>query len=91
MPSEGIRRARMLPLREVVDRYLSTASRFNTPVALSAFTLSEAETETLFSTYEEDYHISRFLHFTRESGKTFSINGFPATHVSIDAEIETLL
>lgn len=91
MPSEGARRARMLPLRKMVDRYLAAASRFDTPVALSAFTLSEAETETLFSTYEEDYHISRFLHFTRESGKTFSINGFPATHVSIDREIETLL
>jgi len=91
MTSEGAKRGRMLPLREVVDSYLAAASKFDVPVALSAFALSQAETEALFSTYEEDYHISRFLHFTRESGKTFSINGYPATHVSIDREIETLL
>ena len=81
----------MKPLREVVQRYLETGSTFGVLVALSAFELSQAEIEQLFSAYDEDYHISRFLHFTQGSGEAFSINGFPATHVSIDREIETLL
>ena len=91
MPSEGARRTRMMPLREMVDHYLAAASNFDVPVALSAFQLSRAETEQLFSAYEEDYHISRFLHFTQVSGQPFSINGFPATHVSVDKAIETML
>ena len=61
------------------------------PVALSAFGLTAAETERLFSAYDEDYHISRFFHFSESGGQKFAINGFPATHVSLDAEIETIL
>jgi hypothetical protein len=91
MPSEATRREPMMPLRELVDRYLSVAGRFGAPVALSSFALSQSETERLFSGYEEDYHISRFLHFSQDAGTPFSINGFPATHVSIDAEIQSIL
>ena len=50
-----------------------------------------AETERLFSSYDEDYHISRFFHFSESDRPKFSINGVPVTHVSLDAEIETLL
>ena len=81
----------MMPLRELVDRYLSIAVSFGIPVALSAFALRHSETERLFSSYEEDYHISRFFHFSREAGQPFSINGFPATHVTIDVEIQSIL
>jgi hypothetical protein len=81
----------MMPLRELVDRYLSIARGFSVPVALSAFALNHAETERLFSSYEEDYHISRFFHFSQAEGAPFSINGFPATHVAIDAEIQSIL
>jgi hypothetical protein len=81
----------MMPLRELVDRYVSIAGGFGNPVLLSSFALSPAETERLFSEYEEDYHISRFLHFSQNSGTQFSINGFPATHVSVDAEVESIL
>jgi hypothetical protein len=91
MSSEATRRAPMMPLRELVDRYLSIAMNFGIPVALSAFALSHAEIERLFSSYEEDYHISRFFHFSQEAGATFNINGFPATHVVIDAEIQSIL
>jgi hypothetical protein len=91
MSSEATRRAPMMPLRELVDRYLSIAVSFGIPVALSGFALSHVETERLFSCYEEDYHISRFLHFSREAGAPFSINGFPATHVAIDEEIQSIL
>jgi len=90
MSSEATRHAPMMPLRELVDRYLSAAASFGIPVALSSFTLSTAETERLFSGYDEDYHISRFFHFSQDAGTPFSINGFPATHVAIDAEIESI-
>jgi hypothetical protein len=81
----------MMPLRELVDRYLSIARGFSVPVALSAFALNHAETERLFSSYDEDYHISRFFHFSQGEGAPFSINGFPATHVVIDSEIQSIL
>ena len=91
MPSEATRREPMMPLRELVDRYLSIAGSFGTPVALSSFALSQSETERLFSGYEEDYHISRFLHFSQDAGTTFSVNGFRATHVAIETEIQSIL
>jgi hypothetical protein len=53
--------------------------------------LTNAETGRLFSGYDEDYHISRFFRFSEAAGEKFSINGIPATHVSLDAEIETIL
>ncbi len=81
----------MMPLRELVDRYLSAAARFGIPVALSSFALSPVETERLFSGYDEDYHISRFFHFSLDAGAPLSINGFPATHVAIDREIQSIL
>ena len=81
----------MMTLRELVDRYISLGDGFASRVALSAFALSIPETERLFSAYEEDYHISRFFHFSAEGGMRFSINGFPATHVAIDAEIRSIL
>src|SRR5207249_9005997 len=81
----------MMPLGDLVRLYRSHAGNFGEPVALSAFGLTAAETERLFSAYDEDYHISRFFHFSESGGQKFAINGFPATHVSLDAEIETIL
>jgi hypothetical protein len=81
----------MISLRELVDRYRSLAGEFGKPVSLAAFQLSVAETERLFSAYDEDYHISRFFHFAQSEGSWFSINGIPATHVFLDAEIESIL
>ena len=81
----------MMPLPDLVSLYLSKAGEFGKPVALSAFKLSAAETERLFSSFDEDYHISRFFHFSEAAGQKFSINGIPATHVSLEAEIETIL
>jgi hypothetical protein len=91
MSTEATRRAPMMPLSDLVSRYLSLAGEFAKPVALSAFQLSSAETERLFSSFDEDYHISRFFHFSEAEGVQFSINGIPVTHVSLDAEIETIL
>jgi hypothetical protein len=81
-------------LREVVERYLKISRGYGRPVALLAFGLPRPDTEKLFSTLDEDYHISRFFHFSNQSGggaEACNINGFPQTHVFIDAEIEETL
>lgn len=81
----------MMNLSELVKRYTDLGGEFGTPVALSSFSLSQAETEQVFSGYDEDYHISRFLHFSEAEGTRYTIDGIAATHVSMDAEIETIL
>ena len=48
MSSEGTGRAPMLPLRELVERYRALAGDFGTPVALTAFGLTRADTELFF-------------------------------------------
>jgi hypothetical protein len=91
MSAEAARRAPLMPLRELVRLYRSHANDFGERVTLSVFGLTVPETERVFSGYDEDYHISRFFHFSDFTGERFSINGIPATHVSLDAEIETIL
>ena len=91
MSNEPVRRTLSITLRQLVDLYLTLAGQFSQRVSLSSFQLSPAETERLFSSYDEDYHISRFFHFTEADGAKFSIDGVPATHVSIDSEIHSIL
>jgi hypothetical protein len=91
MSAEPARRTSSMTLRQLVDLYLSLGGQFGQPVPLSGFQLSLTETEQLFSSYDEDYHISRFFHFSESDGVKFSINGIPATHVSIDSEIDSIL
>ncbi len=91
MSGEATRRASIMPLSELIRRYRSLAGAFGAPVALASFQLPAAETERLFSSYDEDYHISRFFHFSEAAGEKFSINGIPATHISLDPEIEMIL
>jgi hypothetical protein len=91
MSAQAAGRVPIMPLRELVRLYRSLAGNFGEPVALSTFGLAKAETERLFSGYDEDYHISRFFQFSEAAGEKFTIDGIPATHVSIDAEIETIL
>jgi hypothetical protein len=83
-----------MTLREVVERYRTLGGRFGKLVGLSAFGLEREETERLFGAFDEDYYISRFFHFTLDPAAqepAFSINSFPQSHVSLDAEIETIL
>ena len=80
-----------MTLRDLVRLYLAQAGKFGQPVALSTFGLAKAETESLFSGYDEDYHISRFFQFTESTGEKFSINAIPATHVALEAEIQSIL
>jgi hypothetical protein len=91
MSAEPARRSIGMTLRQLVDLYLSLAGQFGNAVALSAFQLSPTETEQLFSSYDEDYHISRFFHFSEAGGAKFLIDGVLATHVSIDPEIHSIL
>ena len=91
MSARCARLATMRNLREIIDRYSSLATSFGDPVALSAFVLSPEETEALFSAFDEDYHISRFLHFSRGNGSAFLINGEFVTHVSFDPAIRSVL
>ncbi|HYW66171.1 MAG TPA: hypothetical protein VFB10_05645 [Candidatus Dormibacteraeota bacterium] len=81
----------MLSLREVVDRYLAVAGGFGQPVPLSAFQLSPAETHMLFNVFDEDYHLSRFLHFSQVEGESYLISGETVTHLSIDPAITSIL
>jgi len=82
-----------MELKTVVEKYLAAATGgYGRPVRLADFGWSAAEIERVFGVFDEDYHISRFFHFTNEVGSPyFSVNGFPQTHVSIDAEIQTVL
>jgi len=91
MSAEAAGRAPFMTLRELVDLYRTHAGNFGEPVALSVFGLTNAEAGRLFSGYDEDYHISRFFQFSETTGEKFSINGVPATHVTIDTEIQTIL
>ena len=91
MRAEAARRALTMTLPELVKRYLSLAGQFGQPIPLSSFALPVPETEGLFSAFDEDYHISRFFHFSSFGGAQFSINGIPATHLSLDAEIKSIL
>lgn len=81
----------MLSLREVVDRYLAVAGKFGEPVALSAFRLSSEEIQALFNVLDEDYHLSRFLHFSHIEGDAYVISGASVTHLSIDSGIQSML
>ena len=81
----------MMDVREIVERYTSLAGGFNKPVGLQAFGLSVEETQRVFSSFDEDYHISRFLHFSREDGQSYAINGEEVTHIAIDSSIQSVL
>jgi hypothetical protein len=80
-----------MTLRQVAEKYLTVASSYGHPAPLADFGLDRDETERTFSAFDEDYHISRYFHFTSGAGVAYKINGFDHTHVSIDAEIQSVL
>ena len=86
-----------MTLREIVEKYRSLAGGFGIPVPLADFGFAPEETKRVFSVFDEDYHISRFFHFTLDpaleetSARIYRINSFPQSHVSIDAEIASIL
>lgn len=80
----------MSELRAVIARYRELAGGYGRAVPLSAFGWGRARVESVFGIYDEDYQISRYLKFSNDRGESYQINGFPQTHVSVDAGIETL-
>jgi hypothetical protein len=84
-----------MELDEIVQKYLAAAGTYGKQVPLGSLALSKEAIEDVFSAFDEDYHISRFFHFTCEGGaglqSTYQINGFPQTHVSIDSEVQSIL
>jgi hypothetical protein len=78
-------------LRQIVEKYLALAGGFGPAVPLESFGFGASETARIFSAFDEDYQVSRYLKFSRQSGAEFSINGFSQTHVALDAGIESLL
>ena len=80
-----------MTLREIVEKYLAIAGGFAYLAPLAEFGLERKEIERIFDALDEDYHISRFLHFSQISGPAFSINGFEQTHISIDQDIQDIL
>jgi hypothetical protein len=81
-----------MQLRDLIEKYRTLAGGFGKAVPLESLGLNREETERLFSSLDEDYHISRYFHLSKLSGATaYTINGFPHSHVSIDAEIQTTL
>ncbi len=81
----------MLSLKDVVDRYSAIAKQSGELVALEAFALGPEETIRLFTSLDEDYHISRFVKFSFDRGRVYLISGNPSTHIEIDPAIRELL
>ena len=86
-----------MTLRDAVGKYRVLSGGFARPIELAAFGLSRQDTERAFGAFDEDYHISRFFHFTlspeleKQPSKVYQINGFPQSHIALDAEVESLL
>ncbi len=80
-----------MDMRDVVSKYKAAAGGYGKLVPISALGISRDEMEKALATLDEDYHISRYFHFANAAGASFSINGFPQTHVSIDSAIEEIL
>ena len=80
-----------MTLHQIVDKYLAIAGGFAFLAPLVDFGLERSEVERIFGALDEDYHISRYFHFSQVSGHAYSINGFEQTHISIDEEIQSIL
>ena len=91
MGAQASYRSRIMPLGQLVERYLALGGNFGVAVSLASFGLTAEEIEKLFSAYDEDYHISRFFHFSHSSGTAYTIDNEPATDIAIDAEIRSIL
>jgi hypothetical protein len=80
-----------MTLREIVEKYLAIAGGFAFLAPLADFGMERNTAERTFGALDEDYHISRYLHFSQVSGTAYNINGFEQTHISIDEEIQSIL
>jgi len=83
-----------------VRKYLQIAGDFGVPAPLSRFGLSRDETERIFSAWDEDYQINRYMVLSLEpseeptgprESEAYLINGFEYSHVIFHADIQKLL
>jgi hypothetical protein len=83
---------RQIQLREIVEKYLAAAGGYGKTVAIGSLGFSREEVEQVFSTFDEDYHISRYFHFSAEPGsESYTINGFPQSHLTLDSGVQSIL
>jgi hypothetical protein len=89
-----------MTLAEGVKKYLELAGGYGRPVALVHFGLSKDETVKLFSAWDEDYQINRYMLLTlaaseeptrARKAEVYVINGFKCSHVSFQSGIQQLL
>ena len=86
-------------LAAAVKTYLEHTGGFDLPLHLSRFGLPKPEVERLFSAWDEDYQISRFMLLSREENvgqypegpEVVSINACEYTHVAFRPGIEEFL
>ena len=90
-----------MELGEAVKVYWKAAGGYGRPLALGVFGQSRDETVKIFSAWDEDYQISRFMELTlepsgsvpqeSESAQPYRVNGFDCSHVSFHPDIERIL
>jgi uncharacterized protein YndB with AHSA1/START domain len=90
-----------MTLADALKAYLEITAGFERPMHLSWFRLSKAETERVFSAWDEDYQISRFMLLTRASeedlaafpvgSRVYVVNGQESSHVTFRVDIQRLL
>lgn len=87
-------------LAAAVKTYLEYTGGYDLPLHLSQFGLPKPEVERLFSAWDEDYQISRFMLLSREESgsgtypkgmEAYSINDYEYTHVTFRSGIEEFL
>jgi hypothetical protein len=90
-----------MDLPTLVKTYLEQSGGFDRPLHLSRLGLSKPEIEKLFSQWDEDYQISRYMSLLRmgdeslsaypENERVFLVNGFESSHVTFNQNIQELL
>ncbi len=58
------RKMERLELKAVVQKYVAVAGGYGKTVSLESLGFSREEIESVFSAFDEDYHISRFFPFS---------------------------
>jgi hypothetical protein len=90
-----------MDLATLVKKYLELSGGFDRPLHLSRLGLSRPEIQKLFSQWDEDYQISRYMFLSREKDESLSsypenervflVNGFESSHVTFNQNIQDLL
>ena len=81
-----------LQLKDAVATYLSVAGAYGRVIPLALLGLDRAQLENTFSVLDEDYHISRYFHFSSAVGASgYAINGVRFSHISVDEQVQTIL